>query len=208
VLTGPDPAAKALVLASGNRGKLAELSDLLKPLGFTLRPQSEWGVPEAVEDAPGFVENALIKARNAARHTGLPAIADDSGLVVPALEGAPGIHSARYAGQHGSELANNSKLLREMEGLTGPDRAAYFHCAMVFVRTANDPVPLLASASWHGVIASSPGGTGGFGYDPLFWLPERRCTAAELSGEEKNRISHRGQASRRLMALLEGLHGG
>ena len=137
-----------LVLASGNPGKLAELSDMLSPLGFTLRAQSDWGAPEAVEDAPTFLENALIKARNATLHTGLPAIADDSGLVVPALSGAPGIHSARFAGPHGGDQANNRKLLREMEGLAGVDRVAYFHCVMVFIRTVEDPVPVVASASW------------------------------------------------------------
>ncbi len=203
-----DPAARTLVLASGNQGKLTELTAMLTPLGFTLRPQSDWAVPEAAEDAPTFMENALIKARNAALHTGLPAIADDSGLVVPALDGAPGIHSARFAGQHGGDQANNVKLLHEMEGLTGSDRTAYFHCAMVFIHAVEDPVPLVASASWRGEIARSQSGNGGFGYDPLFWLSAHECTSAQLTDEEKNRISHRGQASRQLVAMLEPLHGG
>jgi XTP/dITP diphosphohydrolase len=200
--------ARVLVLASGNQGKLAELSDLLGPLGLTLRPQADWGVPEAVEDASSFLENALIKARNAVLHTGLPAIADDSGLVVPGLQGAPGIHSARYAGDHGGNQANNIRLLKEMKGLAGAGRAAYFHCAMVFIRASDDPVPMVASASWHGEIATSQSGNGGFGYDPLFWLPAHQCTSAQMSSEEKNRISHRGQASRKLMAMLEKLYDG
>ncbi len=198
-----DPCPKTLVMASANRGKLAELSELLGPLGFNLRPQLDWRVPEAIEDAPTFLENALIKARNAARHCALPAIADDSGLVVPALDGAPGIHSARYAGQHGSDKANKRKLLRAMDGFRAADRVAFFQCAMVFIRSATDPVPLVASASWWGEIAGFEKGTGGFGYDPLFWLPEMGCTSAELPLDEKNRLSHRGRAARRLVELLE-----
>jgi XTP/dITP diphosphohydrolase len=203
-----DPIPGTLVLASGNQGKLAELSTTLGPLGIELRPQSDWEVPEAVEDATTFVENALIKARNAVLYCGLPAIADDSGLVVPALGGAPGIHSARYSGAQGGDRANNSKLISEMEGLRGPDRAAYFHCVLVLVRTVNDPVPLIASANWHGEIGRSARGSGGFGYDPLFWLSSSHCTAAELPREEKNLISHRGQASRKLIALLEAEYAG
>ena len=195
-----------LVLASGNRGKLAELTAMLAPLGFTLRPQSDWNVPEAVEDAHTFIENALIKARHAALLTGLPAIADDSGLVVAALDGAPGIHSARYAGQHGGDQANNQKLLDAMQDLTGSDRAAYFHCAMVLVLSADDPVPMVASASWHGDIGNAPRGAGGFGYDPLFWLPDRQCSSAELPPGEKNQVSHRGQAARKLAQMLGSMH--
>jgi len=194
--------ARVLVLASGNRGKLAEMAELLGPLGYELRPQSDWNVPEAVEDGFSFVENALIKARNAALHTGLPSIADDSGLVVPALGGAPGIHSARYAGRQGGDRANNDKLLDAMRELSGRQRAAFFYCAMVMVRDGGDPVPLVATANWHGEIALAPRGSGGFGYDPLFWLPSRGCTSAELPAEEKNRLSHRGQAAARLADML------
>lgn len=197
---------KKLVLASGNHGKLAELTLMLTPLGFTLLPQSDWDVPEAVEDAHTFIENALIKARHAALHTGLPAIADDSGLVVPALGGAPGIHSARYAGQHGGDQANNQKLLGAMRNLTGSERAAYFYCAMVLVNFPDDPVPLIASASWHGEIGDAPRGAGGFGYDPLFWLPEHQCSSAELPSGEKNQISHRGQAACKLAQMLGSMH--
>jgi XTP/dITP diphosphohydrolase len=197
-----------LTLASGNRGKLAELEVMLAPLGFELHPQSDWNVPEAVEDGATFLENALIKARNATLHTGLPAIADDSGLVVPALGGDPGIHSARYAGAHGRDEDNNRKLLEALSGMTGTARAAYFFCAMVMLRTVDDPVPLVVTARWRGEIANAPAGNGGFGYDPIFWLPERRCTSAELPSSEKNLISHRGQAARSLVEMLEAQYAG
>jgi XTP/dITP diphosphohydrolase len=196
------PDRPVLVLASGNAGKLREMAALLEPHGFTLRAQSEWDFPPAIEDAASFIENALKKARHAARHTGLPAIADDSGLVVPALEGAPGIYSARFAGEGASDEANNRKLLDQLAGLPGPARRAYFHCAMVLVRSADDPVPVIASASWWGEIAEAASGTGGFGYDPLFWLCDRDCTSAQLPAQVKNRISHRGQAAQ---ALLEAI---
>jgi XTP/dITP diphosphohydrolase len=192
---------KALVLASGNRGKLEEFSSLLEPLGFQLTAQSHWDVPEAVEDASSFIENALIKARNACLHTGRPSLADDSGLVVPALGGAPGIHSARYADGKGDD-ANNQKLLQKMQELQGADRAAYFHCVTVLMRAVDDPVPLVAAASWHGEIADAEHGKGGFGYDPIFHLPDLKCTSAELSREEKSRISHRGRSIRQLLNLL------
>jgi XTP/dITP diphosphohydrolase len=194
-------------LASGNPGKLRELSAMLAPLGFELAAQSDWNVPEASEDAPTFIENALIKARNAARHTGLPSIADDSGLVVPALGGAPGIRSARYAGEGAGDAANNRRLLEAMRSLKGPDRAACFQCAMVLTRSCSDPVPLIASESWTGEITHAPQGEGGFGYDPLFWLADRQCTSAELPPEVKNRISHRGQAMRRMLDLLRDSDG-
>jgi XTP/dITP diphosphohydrolase len=197
-----DPSSNTLVLASGNPGKLAELTDLFGPLGFRLRPQSEWGISEAVEDAHTFIGNALIKARHAALHTGLPAIADDSGLVVPALGGAPGIHSARYAGPRCSDEENNRKLLDAMSHLTGPERVAFFHCTMVLMDSAGDPAPLVASANWDGEIAGSPRGAGGFGYDPIFWLPDRQCSSAELPLDEKNRLSHRGCAARTLAETL------
>jgi XTP/dITP diphosphohydrolase len=195
---------REIVLASGNVGKLRELGALLAPEGFILRPQSQWGFAEAIEDGLTFVENALKKARHAAANTGLPAIADDSGLVVPALGGEPGIYSARYAGPGAGDVQNNEKLLRQLAGQEAGARRAYFHCAMVLVRHAADPVPLIASASWWGEIAQTPRGAGGFGYDPLFWLAEQGCTSAELPPEEKNRISHRGQAAQSLLSLLRG----
>lgn len=194
---------RELVLASGNAGKLRELEDLLGPLGYVLRPQSEWDTPEAVEDAPTFVENALIKARNAAGHTGRPAIADDSGLVVSALGGEPGIFSARYAGE-GGDTANNALLLENMAGLKGEDRVAYFYCAMVLVCSRSDPAPVIATARWHGSILPAPRGDGGFGYDPLFLVDGMDCSSAELPAETKNRLSHRGQAARALAAALRG----
>ena len=175
---------------------------MLQSPGFTLRAQSEWRVPEVVEDAPTFIENAIKKARHAAQHTGLPAIADDSGLMVPSLGGAPGIYSARYAGADATDADNNHQLLVEMDGLSGPDRAAFFQCAVVFFRSADDPVPLLACASWRGEITEHPRGAGGFGFDPLFWLPDRNCTSAELPGDVKNRLSHRGRAMQKMIELL------
>jgi XTP/dITP diphosphohydrolase len=193
---------REIVLASGNAGKLRELGALLAPEGFILRPQSQWGFAEVIEDGLSFVENALKKARHAAANTGLPAIADDSGLVVPSLGGEPGIYSARYAGPGAGDVQNNEKLLRHLAGQQGSARRAYFHCAMVLVRHAADPVPLIASASWWGAIAEAAQGSGGFGYDPLFWLAEHGCTSAQLPPEHKNRISHRGQATRALMSLL------
>lgn len=194
---------RSLVLASGNPGKLREIAEMLAPLGYQVRPQSDWAVSEAVEDGASFIENALIKARHAARACDLPAIADDSGLVVPALGGAPGIRSARYAGEFASDDDNNRKLLEELDRVARPDRRAYFHCAMALVRSADDPVPLLASASWWGRLLAAPRGDGGFGYDPLFYLEEQACTSAELPPAVKNHLSHRGQALRALLATLQ-----
>lgn len=192
-----------VVLASGNAGKLRELQSILAPLHMAIQPQSRWDVSDAVEDGLSFVENALIKARHAAKHTGLPAIADDSGLVVPSLDGKPGINSARYAGVHGDNQANNLKLLHKMQDIKGRQRAAFFQCVMVFVQGEHDPVPLIASGRWWGEIATELSGEGGFGYDPLFWLPGLSKTSAQLEPAEKNRISHRGKAARRLVALLK-----
>jgi XTP/dITP diphosphohydrolase len=189
---------RTLVLASGNAGKLRELCAMLEPLGWKVAPQNDWGVPEAVEDGLSFIENALIKARHASMHTGLPALADDSGLVVDALQGAPGIYSARYAGAGAGDEANNQKLLHELEAVPDSQRNAHFYCAMALVRHENDPAPLLATGSWDGVITRSPSGSGGFGYDPLFWVPGRNCTSAELQADEKNRLSHRGRALARM----------
>lgn len=191
-----------LVLASGNAGKLRELGAMLAPLGWKVSPQSDWGVPEAVEDGLSFVENALIKARHASMHTGLPALADDSGLVVDALRGAPGIFSARYAGKDAGDEANNRKLLCELEGVPESRRSAHFYCAMALVRHEKDPAPLLATGSWDGAIALSPSGSGGFGYDPLFRVPGMNCTSAQLQPDEKNRLSHRGKALARMKELM------
>lgn len=190
------------VLASGNPGKLREMSSLLQPLGFHLRPQSDWQLPEADETATTFIENALIKAHQATRFAGLPAIADDSGLVVPALAGAPGIYSARYAGKDADSQANISKLLAELEKQPGIDRKAYFFCAVVLLQSADDPAPLVATARWHGRILLAPQGVGGFGYDPVFGVGDSQQSAAELDAAEKQQLSHRGQALRKLLKQL------
>ena len=192
-----------LVLASGNPGKLRELNAMLQPLGWEVRPQSDWRIEEAVEDGLSFVENALIKARHASACTGLAALGDDSGLVVDALDGAPGIYSARYAGEGAGDEANNSKLLEALRDVPDGKRGAYFHCAMALVRHQNDPVPLIASASWHGSILQAGQGAGGFGYDPLFWVAGESCSAAELEKERKNRLSHRGQALHAIVQALQ-----
>ncbi|BCX80662.1 XTP/dITP diphosphohydrolase [Methylomarinovum caldicuralii] len=197
--------AVRLVLASGNRGKLREIQALLSPHGVRVLPQTAFAVAEAKETAPTFVENALIKARNAARYTGLPALADDSGLEVAALAGAPGVHSARYAGPDADDRLNNAKLLEALAEFQGEERRARFRCVLVLVRHPFDPSPLIAEGTWEGRIAEAPRGEGGFGYDPLFWLPDRGCTAAELPPEEKNRLSHRGQALRQLLARWPAL---
>ncbi len=189
-----------LVLASNNRGKLAEFSQLLAPLGFALRTQGELGIAEAEEPHATFVENALAKARHAARASGLPALADDSGICVPALGGAPGVLSARFAGEPKSDAANNRKLVDSLA--TQADKSAYYYCVLVYLRHADDPQPVIAEGRWNGQIIAEPRGSGGFGYDPHFLLPELGKTAAELSAEDKNRQSHRGQA---LQALIRKL---
>ncbi|QIB65535.1 RdgB/HAM1 family non-canonical purine NTP pyrophosphatase [Kineobactrum salinum] len=191
---------QTVVLASGNPGKLAELAGILEPLGLSLRPQSDYGVPEVEETGLSFVENAILKARAAARHSGLPAIADDSGLEVDYLRGAPGIHSARYSG--GGDSANNDKLLAALEGVPAPQRSARYQCLLVYLRHELDPTPLICQGSWEGRILSSPRGSGGFGYDPLFEVPELGCSAAELDPARKNRISHRALACARLAEAL------
>lgn len=192
-----------VVLASGNAGKLRELRALLAPTGIALVAQSELGVSEAEEPHVTFVENALAKARHASRVTGLPALADDSGICVPALGGAPGVRSARYAadagGEH-SDAANNARLVRELAAHA--DRSAYYCCALVLVRRADDPQPVIADGLWHGTVVAQPRGRGGFGYDPHFLLPDLGLTVAELDEPRKNRDSHRGRAMR---ALLERL---
>lgn len=188
-----------IVLASGNTGKLRELSQILSPLGLTLLAQTNLAVPEAAETGLSFVENAIIKARNAALHTGLPAIADDSGIEVEALLGAPGIYSSRYAGEDASDAENIRALLKAMESVPEGERTARFQCVVVFMRHANDPTPLICQGSWQGQILLSPSGEDGFGYDPIFWVPETDCSAAELSAEQKHAISHRGKAMRQFM---------
>lgn len=189
-----------IVLASGNKGKLAELSACLDDLGYEVVPQSEFNCTDAVEDGLSFVENAIKKARHASQQTGLPAISDDSGLEVVALDGAPGIHSARFAGEHGNDAANNTKLLASLKDKT--DRRANFRCALVFVRHALDPVPVIAEGIWHGEIGKELKGNNGFGYDPLFILPEQGISSAELPPELKKQQSHRALA---LMVLKEKL---
>ena len=190
-----------IVLASGNKGKLREFSELLTGADISVVPQSDFGVPDADETGLTFVENAILKARNAAAHTGLPAIADDSGIEVDHLNGAPGIYSARYAGQGGS-AANNAKLLRALDGIEAGSRTARFQCVLVFLRHADDPTPLICQGTWEGEILEREHGEAGFGYDPLFYVPEERCSAAELPAERKNSLSHRGQALRCLLAAL------
>lgn len=199
---------RSLVLASGNPGKLRELTTMLKPLGWEVRPQSEWRLGEAVEDGLSFIENALIKARHAARLTGLPALGDDSGLVVDALGGAPGIYSARYAGPDANDLDNNRKLLEALAGVPEPMRTAHFYCAMALIRNADDPAPLISVGKWDGIIMESPAGQGGFGYDPLFHVPAEGCSSAQLAPEVKNRLSHRGQALRAMVEQIELFFGG
>lgn len=194
---------KKLVLASNNAKKMKELNALLAPLGFEVIPQGELGIPEAEEPHCTFVENALAKARHAAQISGLPALADDSGLCVAALGGAPGVYSARYAGEPKSDTRNNEKLLAELGN--NPDRRAHFVSVIVLVRHAEDPQPLIAEGEWHGEILPALRGEGGFGYDPLFNLPAFGQTAAELDAETKNRLSHRGQAMQQLIARLPTL---
>lgn len=191
-----------LVLASGNAGKLAELRELLGDAGFTLHAQSEFGVEDADETGLTFVENAILKARHAARATGLPALGDDSGICVDALDGAPGLYSARYAGVHGDAQANIDKLLAALDGVPDARRTARFYCVLALLRHADDPQPLIAEGAWEGRILTARRGAGGFGYDPVFLDPARGASAAELDPALKNRISHRGRA---LAALRERL---
>jgi XTP/dITP diphosphohydrolase len=189
-----------LVLASSNAGKLAELRELLADTGYALHVQAEFGVADAEETGLSFVENAILKARHAARATGLPALGDDSGLCVDALGGAPGLYSARYAGGHGDAQANIDKLLAALEDVPDDRRTARFYCVLALLRHAEDPQPVIAEGVWEGRILHARRGTGGFGYDPVFFDPERGCSAAELDPVLKNRISHRGRA----LAALRG----
>lgn len=193
---------ETIVLASDNAGKVREINQVLAELGLAVVPQSQFGVPSAEETGLTFVENAILKARNAAQHTGHPAIADDSGLEVDALGGAPGVRSARYAGPAATDRANLEKLLAALSDVPQTRREARFQCVMVYLRRADDPTPIIASGTWDGVIAAAPRGANGFGYDPVFLVAGRDCTSAELPPEEKNRLSHRGQALRALVAAL------
>jgi XTP/dITP diphosphohydrolase len=191
---------KRLVLASSNPGKVREFRELLAPLGIEVIPQGELGVPDADEPHATFVENALVKSRNASRLAKLPAMADDSGICVAALGGEPGVHSARFAGEPRSDTRNNEKLVAMLKDQA--DRRAHYYCVVVLVRHADDPEPLIAEGRWHGEVIDEPRGAGGFGYDPHFLLPDLGRTAAELSPGEKHAVSHRGKALRRLIALL------
>lgn len=190
---------KKIVLATGNKGKVAELADMLSPLKMTVIPQTELHVSEVAETGTTFVENAIIKARHAAKITGLPAIADDSGLVVPILNGAPGIYSARYSEQ-ATDQANIDKLITKLDG--EQSRAAYFQCALVMMQHCDDPTPIICQGRWHGEITLAPSGESGFGYDPVFFIPTLNKTAAELSKQQKNQLSHRGQALQQLLKEL------
>lgn len=194
--------AQQVVLASNNRGKLQEMTAILSDLKLEILAQSAFKLSEAEETGLTFVENAILKARNAAYHTELPAIADDSGLEVDALTGRPGIHSARYAGARASDQENTEKLLEALRDIPEEKRSARYQCLVVYMRHWQDPTPLICQGTWEGRIVSAPRGHGGFGYDPVFYLPDYNCTAAELAAEEKNRLSHRGKALRVLLNTL------
>ncbi|MGM0480726.1 MAG: RdgB/HAM1 family non-canonical purine NTP pyrophosphatase [Pseudomonadota bacterium] len=197
---------REVVLATGNPGKVSELQGMLSTHSSTanwqVRPQSEWQFEEAEETGLTFVENAIIKARHACQHTGLPAIADDSGLTVPALDGAPGVISARYAGPDCNDDDNIDKLLHELAGLKPEQRQGTFHCVLVYLRHAADPSPLICHGQWHGEILNARQGNGGFGYDPIFWVVDKQCSAAQLSPADKQQLSHRGIALTQLLSRL------
>lgn len=197
---------RRVVLATSNAGKAKELNAMLSGLDMEIVPQSALGVPEAEETGLSFIENAILKARNAAAHAQLPAIADDSGLEVDALAGAPGIHSARYAGAGAGDQANLEKLLKAMQDVPDFGRSARFRCVIVYLKHAADPAPLVTEGVWEGSILRAPKGTNGFGYDPVFWVPEKGCSSAELPPETKNQLSHRGQALARLAAHFRARH--
>ena len=190
---------RRIVLATGNIGKLNEIRKNFSGVDVDIVAQSEFDIPEAIENGLTFVENAIIKARNAASYTGLPALSDDSGIEVDALNGEPGIHSARYAGD---DESNIQRLLRELDGVPDDRRTARFQCVMVYLRHANDPVPVITQGAWEGKILEAAQGEAGFGYDPVFYVPERGCSAAQLSAEDKNSLSHRGKALRQMLAYL------
>jgi len=196
-----------VVLASGNAGKLREFFEILGDVGFNVVAQSDYNVVDVPETGLTFVENAIIKARNAAQQTGLPALADDSGIEVDSLLGRPGIYSARYAKMNNAgegNQANNAQLLKEMQNIPAEERTARFRCCIVYMHHAEDPSPLIADGSWEGVIMTEPSGAGGFGYDPLFFVPTHDVSAAELDANEKNKISHRGKALQKMLNLMKG----
>lgn len=200
--------ASEILFASNNLGKIREVREILEELGVKVISQSEYGVTDAEETGLTFIENAIIKARHAARLSMLPALADDSGLEVDALNGSPGVFSARYAGIGASDADNNAKLIKALECVPRPSRTARFRCVMAYLRHADDPSPVIAEGIWEGVVLDDPRGSGGFGYDPYFFVPEKGCTSAELSAEIKNNLSHRGQALRRMAAELMRLSSG
>lgn len=195
-----------VVIASNNAGKLREITRILAPLGLQARPQADFDVPDCPEPHLTFIENCIAKARHASAHTGLPALADDSGICVDALQGAPGVHSARYAGEPRSDARNNRKLIAMLHGVA--NRRAHYYCVMVYLRAPDDPQPLIGEGRWHGEIIDTPRGDGGFGYDPYFLVPEFGQTGAELDLDTKNRLSHRGQALRELADKLKSGAGG
>lgn len=192
----------SVVLATGNAGKLAEMQNLLNDGGWNVQPQSDFAVPEVAETGLTFVENALIKARHASRYAQMPAIADDSGIEVDALNGQPGIYSARYSGVDATDASNNNKLLDALRDVPTEKRTARYHCVLVYLRHAEDPTPLICHSAWEGSILEAPIGNGGFGYDPLFFVTSHDCSAAQLEKAEKNQISHRGQALQALLMRL------
>lgn len=197
-----DALSMNVVIASDNKGKILEIQSYLGDLAITLVPQSTFAIPAIEETGLSFVENALLKARNAAKHSGLPALADDSGLAVDALEGEPGIYSARYAGINASDDDNIQKLLNNMASIPEGHREASFYCALAFVRHARDPVPIICLGQWQGTLLTQRQGTQGFGYDPIFYVPQTHCSAAELSLTQKNQLSHRAKALKQLVSLL------
>jgi XTP/dITP diphosphohydrolase len=197
---------KNIVLASSNPGKVREINQMLEGLHLAVVPQSDFKVPDAEETGHTFVENALIKARNATRLTGLPAVADDSGIEVDYLNGAPGIYSARYAGKGAGDKLNLRKLLAELEGIPETERTARFQCLMVYLRHETDPTPVICQGTWEGRILFEPRGANGFGYDPIFFVPTHNCSSAELPSEVKNKLSHRGQALMKLVQELGHTH--
>lgn len=193
-----------LVLASGNKGKIKEFSEIFSPLAIEIIPQQELAISDAEETGLSFIENAILKARHAAKLSGLPALADDSGIAVDFLGGAPGIYSARFAGKHGDDQANNEKLLQELKNVPEHERGASFHCVLALLRHAEDPVPLVFYGQWRGTILQQAQGDNGFGYDPLFFVPEHQCSSAELDSAIKNQISHRAKAVQQLVSALHG----
>ncbi|OED54519.1 non-canonical purine NTP pyrophosphatase, RdgB/HAM1 family [Aliivibrio fischeri] len=192
-----------IVLATGNQGKVREMADILADFGFDVVAQSEYNVSDVAETGTTFIENAIIKARHAAKETGLPAIADDSGLEVDALNGAPGVYSARYSGEGATDQKNIDKMLAAMEGIPAEKRTARFHCVLVLMKHENDPTPLICHGTWEGHITTEQKGENGFGYDPIFWVSKDNCSSAELEPARKKQLSHRGQALKKLFAALK-----